>query len=106
MTLDFPETAEGEHMGHPDFRVCGKIFATLMYPERGLGMVKLTPEQQAEFVEDYPKMFAPVKGGWGLRGATQVLLKAATKAALRNALVAAWLNTAPKPLAKKFEASL
>lgn len=93
-------------MGHPDFRVCGKIFATLMYPQRGLGMVKLTPEQQAECVADYPKMFAPVKGGWGSRGATQVHLKTATKEALRNALVAAWLNTAPKPLAKKFEADL
>jgi hypothetical protein len=103
MALSFPETTESSHMDHPDFRVCGKIFATLAYPSDGLGMVKLTPEQQQEFVHDHPEIFVPVKGGWGLRGATHVRLKAATKAALRPALVAAWSNTAPKRLAGKLE---
>jgi hypothetical protein len=101
MALSFPETAESSHMDHPDFRVCGKIFATLGYPSDGVGMVKLTPEQQQEFVHDHPKIFAPVEGGWGLKGATHVRLKAATKAALRPALAAAWCNTAPKRLAVK-----
>lgn len=102
MALSFPETTESSHMDHPDFRVCGKIFATLAYPSDGLGMVKLTPEQQQEFVHDHPKIFAPVKGGWGLRGATHVRLKAATKTVLRPALIAAWSNTAPKRVAAKF----
>jgi hypothetical protein len=99
MALSFPETTESSHMNHPDFRVCGKIFATLAYPDESLGMVKLTPEQQHEFVHDHPKVFVPVKGGWGLRGATHVRLPAATKAILRPALVAAWCNAAPKGLA-------
>jgi hypothetical protein len=103
MALSFPETKESSHMDHPDFRVCGKIFATLGYPSDGLGMVKLTPEQQHEFIHDHPKVFVPVKGGWGLRGATHVRLRAATKVILRPALVAAWCNTAPKRLTAQSE---
>jgi hypothetical protein len=99
IALSFPETTESSHMNHPDFRVCGKIFATLAYPDESVGMVKLTPEQQHEFVHDHPKVFVPVPGGWGLRGATHVRLRAATKAILRPALVAAWCNAAPKRLA-------
>lgn len=91
-------------MHHPDFRVAGKIFATLGYPDKNWGMVKLTPEQQDEFVRAKPQVFAPVKGKWGQRGATSVCLRPATKATLRRALAAAWCNTAPKPLAQEFEA--
>lgn len=98
MALSFPETSERAHMGHPDFRVCGKIFATLMYPDKSWGMVKLTPEQQAEFVHDEPEVFVPVTGGWGRKGATSVRLKAAKKKALRLALMTAWRNAAPKQL--------
>jgi hypothetical protein len=103
LTLTFPETTEGSHMGHPDFRVRGKIFATIPDPKKPRGMVKLTPEQQHEFVADAPKVFEPVKGGWGLRGATYVNLKPAKKDQVRLALTAAWLNTAPNSLATKFE---
>jgi hypothetical protein len=92
-------------MGHPDFRVRGKIFATICWPDEGWGMVKLTPEQQAIFVQAEPAVFVPVKGGWGRRGATSVRLKTANKATLRSALVAAWRNAAPKRLAEEFEAS-
>jgi hypothetical protein len=106
MALSFPESTEGSHMDHPDFRVRGKIFATIPDPKKLRGMVKLTPEQQQDFVRDAPRIFEPVKGGWGLRGATYINLKLAKKALRRLALTSAWLNTAPKPLAKKFEALL
>ena len=104
MALRFPQTAEGEHLEHPDFRVAGKIFATLSYPDEKWGMVKLTPEQQEEVVRAEPEAFEPVKGGWGRRGATSVRLRSAKRATLRRALAAAWCNVAPKQLAQKFEA--
>jgi hypothetical protein len=85
-------------MGHPDFRVARRIFATLGYPDRGSAMVKLTPLQQAQFMRAYPAAFAPVSGGWGQRGATRVLLRKATMAAVRSALFEAWRNTAPRKL--------
>jgi hypothetical protein len=59
MALSLPETEERAHMGHPDFRVCGKIFATLGYANKEWGMVKLTPQQQEELVHDEPKTFDP-----------------------------------------------
>src|SRR5271154_4538581 len=96
MALSFPETSESAHMSHPDFRVRGKVFATLNYPDKQWGMVKLTPEQQEEFVADYPTIFVPVKGGWGRSGSTNVRLKSAKKPILKIALLAAWTNAAPK----------
>ena len=90
-------------MDHPDFRVGGKIFATLGYFDAGWGMVKLMPDQQERFVKAEPTVFVPAKGYWGRRGATCVRLKAAKKATVGKALVAAWLNTAPKRLAAKFQ---
>lgn len=103
MALSLPEATEGQHMDHPDFRVRGKIFATLAYPDERWGMVKLTSEQQEEFVRAEPEAFVPVKGGWGRRGATSVKLRAAKRGSLRRALAAAWCNTAPKELAQEFE---
>jgi hypothetical protein len=106
LALTFPEAYESSHMEHPDFRVRGgKIFATLSPGEKS-GMVKLTPEQQDEFVHAQPEVFEPVKGEWGRGGATSVRLKSATKATLRPAMAAAWCNAAPKKLAQEFEASL
>lgn len=96
MALSFPETAEGAHMEHPDFRVAGVIFATLGYPSAGWAMVKLMPDQQQDFVRAEPEVFVAVKGGWGRRGATNVRLKAAKKGGVREALEAAWRNIAPK----------
>jgi len=98
LALAFPETEERQHMSHPDFRVAGKIFATLGYPDKTRGMVKLSPEDQHYFSKDYPDVFIPVKGNWGRRGATSVHLKAAKKDALAKAIQAAWRNTAPKCL--------
>ena len=98
IVLALPETEERKHMNHPDFRVAGKIFATLGYPDSTRGMVKLSPEDQHYFSKDYPDAFIPVKGTWGRRGATSVHLKAAKKDVLRKAIQAAWRNTAPKRL--------
>lgn len=95
MALSFPEAIEAAHMGHPDFRVGGKIFATLVYPRTDFGMVALTPEQQELFVRTEPKTFKPVPGGWGRKGSTHVLLRTAKKAAVREALTLAWRNRAP-----------
>jgi hypothetical protein len=91
-------------MGHPDFRVRGKIFATLGYPDAGCGMVKLTPEQQVVFASIEPAVFTPVKGGWGRQGATNLRLEAASENTLHRAILAAWGNAAPKRLAKEFDA--
>jgi hypothetical protein len=103
MALSLPEVTEGAHMGHPDFRVRGKIFATIGVPDEHWGMVKLSPQQQDEFVEAHPSAFVPVKGGWGRKGATNVFLETVTRPALRQALVTAWRNTAPKTLASTLE---
>jgi hypothetical protein len=100
IALSLPETEERAHMDHPDFRVAGKVFATLGYPDKARGMVKLSPEDQPNFSKDHPEVFTPVKGAWGRRGATSVYLKAARKETLRKAIYAAWRNTAPKRLLK------
>ena len=104
MALSLPETVEAAHMGHPDFRVGGKIFATLSPPGQGWAMVKLSPEQQESYVQTDPEVFTPFNGAWGRDGATKVLLRAAKKSTLRSALVFAWRNRAPKRLVEKFEA--
>ena len=88
-------------MGHPDFRVGGKIFATLGYPDDGWGMVKLTPDQQEAFVSGERSVFVPVKGAWGRGGATNVQLRAAKPGSLRVALATAWRNVAPCELAAR-----
>jgi len=103
MALALPETEERSHMSHPDFRVAGKIFATLGYPEKSRAMVKLPPEQQHYLSKDYPEAFVPVKGVWGRRGATSVYLKAAEKGTLCKAIEAAWRNTAPKRILTKLD---
>ena len=88
---------EGAHMGHPDFRVGGKIFATLL-PDKNSGMAKLNPEQQAWFLENAAESFTPAPGAWGDRGATLILLSSADETLVQRALNAAWRNTAPKKL--------
>src|SRR3954469_18902086 len=96
IALALPDTVEGAHMGHADFRVGGKIFATLGHPDPAFGMVQLTPDQQALLVATTPKVFAPVPGGWGRQGSTHVRLAAADAATVKNALTIAWKNRAPK----------
>ena len=100
LALGFPEAIESAHMRHPDFRVGGKIFATLGYPDQTSAMVKLSRADQPEFVRTNPAVFKPVKGVWGQQGATTINLPAATIDMVREALTAAWRNTAPKRLSK------
>jgi hypothetical protein len=96
--LKLPDAVEGAHMGHADFRVGGKIFATLGHPDDNFGMVKLTPEQQEMVVTAEPDMFKSVPGGWGKGGATRVLLAGIDAATLASALEMAWRNTTTKTL--------
>ena len=107
IALSMEGAAEGSHMGSADFRVGGRIFATLAAQEQGYGNLMLTPEAQAEFVAGAPEVFLPVFGGWGRNGATHVVLAAANEDLLRGALQTAWKlrveknNKTPKPRAKK-----
>jgi hypothetical protein len=94
IALSLPEAVEGAHMGHADFRVGGKIFATLGHPDPGYGMVQLKPDQQALLLETSPDIFQPVPGGWGRQGSTHVRLAAADAATLKNAMTMAWKNRA------------
>ena len=100
LALSFRETVESAHMHHPDFRVGGKIFATLGYPDEDVAVVKLTSDEQTRFVRRDPDVFRPVKGAWGRRGNTNIYLPAAKIDIVREALTAAWRNTAPKRLSK------
>ncbi len=101
LALSLPQASEAGHMGHPDFRVARRIFATLGYPRNGWGVVKLSPEQQELFVRAEPATFTPVKGAWGRAGSTSVRLRTARKPAVREALLLAWRNRAPKSLHRR-----
>ena len=81
---------EGSHMGAADFRVGGRIFATLASVRQGYGNLMLSPQQQAAFVDEQPDLFLPVAGGWGRMGATHVRLASANEDALAGALHTAW----------------
>ena len=94
MVLNLSGVTEGEHMGHPDFRVHGKIFATLGYPDTLWGMVKLSPQDQKHLAESHPQAFVPAKGAWGLQGSTTVRLAALKPDVLAQALGLAWQNSA------------
>jgi hypothetical protein len=98
MALSLPEAVEGAHMGHADFRVGGKIFATLGYPSDRFAVVMLSPQDQGLIVRDHPKTFAPVPGKWGASGSTTIVLRGASKRAVAIALEAAWRKRAPKRL--------
>ena len=101
LALSLPEATEREHMDHPDFRVEGKIFASLGYPDDDFGMVKLTPDEQQTFMQEEPHVFTPCNGVWGRRGATHVRLGRAKEKTVRRALKAAWINVAPKRLSTR-----
>jgi len=90
IALGFEGAEEGWHMGSPDFRVGGRIFATLAAQKQGYGNLMLAPEQQADFVRELPEIFLPIPGGWGRMGATHVRLAAAYEDILTGALRAAW----------------
>jgi hypothetical protein len=101
IALSLPGAVESAHMNHPDFRVNGRIFATLNYPNEDWAMVKLPPDQQDAFVQLQPKVFAPVKGAWGKQGATSVRLKDVNEDTILGALTIAWQNASQKKAKKK-----
>jgi hypothetical protein len=101
IAASLPEASEGAHMGHPDFRVRKKIFASLGVPDEAWGMVKLTPEQQEMLIAAEPAAFEPAAGAWGRRGSTHVRLAAVDRTTLQSALGMAWRNVAPKALVGK-----
>jgi hypothetical protein len=90
IALSLEGAEEGSHMGAADFRVGGRIFATLVSEREGFGNLMLTAEQQAEFLAERPDLFSPVHGGWGRNGATHVRLEVADEDSLRGALHTAW----------------
>jgi hypothetical protein len=90
IALNFPGSEESSHMGSPDFRVGGRIFATLASQKLGYGNLKLTLEQQQNFVREAPDIFLPIAGGWGRMGMTHICLSAANQDVLAGALRAAW----------------
>src|SRR2546423_13483673 len=106
IALSLQGAEESSHMGAPDFRVGGRIFATLASEAQGYGNLMLTPEQQAAFVQELPDMFVPIAGGWGRMGATHIRLAAANEDVLRGALRTAWKlrlekNRKARPVRKK-----
>jgi hypothetical protein len=90
IALSLEGAEESSHMGAPDFRVKGRIFATLASEAQGYGNLKLTPEQQADFVRELPEVFLPIHGGWGRMGMTHIRLAKATEDVLTGALHTAW----------------
>ncbi len=104
IALSLEGAEEGSHMGSPDFRVGGRIFATLASQSQGYGNLMLTPEHQAAFVEELPEVFLPVHGGWGRMGATHIRLAKANADLLAGALRTAWklrIEKNAKPSGKK-----
>jgi hypothetical protein len=90
IALSLEGAEEGSHMGAVDFRVGGRIFATLASVKQGYGNLMLTVEQQQAFVEELPEVFLPIPGGWGRMGMTHIRLAAASEEVLEGALRTAW----------------
>jgi hypothetical protein len=99
MALGMDGAIESAHMGHPDFRVNNRIFATLHH-DREFGMVALTPDQQEQFMRDHPDAFAPESGAWGRGGSTRVRLAVVPEDTLGEAMTLAWQNTVSKAAPK------
>jgi hypothetical protein len=100
IALALPGAVEGAHMGHPDFRVNDRVFASI-HPDPVFAMVKLTPDEQERFLSEHPATFSPENGAWGRAGCTRVLLASADEDSVGEAMTLAWQTTAarskPKP---------
>ena len=99
IALGMEGAIESSHMGHPDFRVNNRIFATLHHDDR-FGMVNLTPEQQTSFLRSHPSMFEPESGAWGLQGCTRVHIDKADEDVIGEAMTLAWRGVASKAPAR------
>lgn len=113
IALSLEGAEESSHMGQPDFRVGGRIFATLAAEKQGYGNLMLTPEQQEAFVGEAPEVFVPIAGGWGRNGATHIRLAATNEDVLTGALRTAWklrveknAKSRPKPRARTNDVTL
>lgn len=100
LALSHPGAVEGAHMGHADFRVGGKIFATLGYPNEKSAVVMLTPQEQALIVRDHPGSFSPVPNKWGASGSTMIDLANADTSTVAVAIESAWQKRASKTAEK------
>jgi len=100
IALAQPQAVEGSHMGHADFRVGGKVFASLG-PDEDWGMVKLNPDDQADLIGDESGPYKPASGAWGANGCTIITLRRASEPKVRRAIAAAWRNVAPTRLVKQ-----
>jgi YjbR len=102
IALGLEGAVEKAHMGHPDFRVNGRIFATLDAKEEW-GVVMLTPPEQREFMRSAKKVFVPAPGAWGRQGSTRILLADADEPIVRSAVLVAWerINEMPPPRSRK-----
>jgi hypothetical protein len=96
IALSLEGVEEGAHMGAADFRLGGRIFATLASQAQGYGNLMMTPEQQADLVRELPEVFLPIRGGWGRMGMTHICLARASEAVLAGALRSAWRLRAEK----------
>jgi hypothetical protein len=105
LALSLEGATESAHMGHPDFRLNNRIFATLSYQDKGSGVLKLTPEQQESFVAERPDCFSPVHGGWGRSGMTFIHLEQADEALIQGALATAYRNLQKRQSQKKSSAT-
>jgi hypothetical protein len=101
--LSFPGATEGSHMGHPDFRVAGKIFATLGYPDAGSGTIMLSPSDQDLLLRGHARAFAAAAGAWGRAGSTSVKLRTAPRQVVTIALESAWKRRATRQLLAAYE---
>ena len=102
LALRLPESVEQQHQTHPDFRICGKVFATLGWPDDGWAMVKLPIEEQQKYTATHPLVFEPAPGAWGRRGSTKIRLAVSNSEAVAQALQTAWRHVAPRRLAEKY----
>lgn len=100
IALAHPGAEERAHMGHPDFRAKGRIFASLQADDR-TGMVKLRPEEQAVLMRAHPTVFTPAAGAWGRQGCTMVALAAATRRLLRPAMALAYEGAVARPARRR-----
>jgi hypothetical protein len=101
LALSLPGAVEKAHMGHPDFRVGNRIFATLGYPDSTYGTVMVKPDDQTVLIARHPRAFTVVNGAWGRAGATSVKLSRATHSAVSGALESAWRRRAPAKIRKQ-----
>lgn len=101
IVLGLDGAVESAHHGHPDFRVGGRVFATLGYPDLKCGVVMLTPDQQRTWIREHPEAFVPVNGKWGDQGCTTVRLESVNEESLGEAVTLAWQNAVAKGSARR-----